>query len=452
MKEKKTILFVCNYYAPDATIAAVRTTKLVKYLREYGFSVDFLSVRNRNLAIDEILEHEANGVDVVYAENSNLQQTIDKRVRKLLGPAKQKRMADMSNRERINPKTGHVEFYPFETAYPVIGSIEYILNLYKQKDLFKSIREWLDYAKSYDYIITSYGDAFCYYVGLYYHRLHPETKWIFDIRDAVYRYKFTPSYVSLIPKQMEAKIWRNADIVTGVSKGICGRVSRKYRSKVHLITNGYDLTDREGVDNSLLSKEKLIMTFTGSMYGGLQNLKPLFRAVKDLIDTKDIKKETIEFHFAGTNSSAEVIKTQLSQYHLEELMVNHGKLSRCETLRLQNCSDVLLTPSYDYENNYGGMLTGKFFEYMSANRPIIAIVTGDIKKSEIAEVTRRCNMGLAYEQSHDDTDYPKLKTYVLKLYNEKIENGHVTYEPDIKEIRRYDYRNLTKRLIKIMVG
>ena len=421
MKEKKTILFVCNYYAPDATIAAVRTTKLVKYLREYGYLVDFLSVRNSNLTVDKILEREAKGVNVVYANNSDLQKTIDERLRKRLEPIKTKRMADMTNRERVNPKTGHVEFYPFETAYPVLGSIEYILNLYKQRDLFKSIREWLDCAKSYDYIITSYGDAFCYYVGLYYHRLHPETKWLFDIRDAIYRYKFTPSFISFIPKQMEKRVWAKADIVTGVSKGICGRVSKKYRGKVHLLTNGYDLTDREGIDNNLLSKEKLVMTFTGSMYGGLQDLKPLFKAVRENIDSRDIQKDMIEFHFAGTYSAVEVFKTQLGQYQLDELMINHGKLGRYETLRLQNGSDVLLAPSYDYENNNGGILTGKFFEYMSANRPIIVIVTGDIRKSEIAEVTRRCEMGVAYEQSHHDTDYPKLKAYILKLYKDKIE-------------------------------
>ncbi len=450
MKKQKSVLFICNYFAPDSTIAAVRTTKLVKYLREYGYNVDFIKANNSNLSTDEILVKEAIGINVIHAYNSNTQKWIEHIIKEMLSQVRYKRMSDMSNRERVNPKTGNVEFYPFETAYPLMGSIDYIMNMYKQKDLFKSIKTLLKEAKSYDYLITSYGDAFCYYAGMYYHKKHPETKWIFDIRDAIYRYKFTPKYVSYIPKMMERNVWKKADVITGISNGICARVPRKYRRKVYKITNGYDLSDRFGIQKELLSKDKLIMTFTGSMYGGLQNLSPLFRAISEHTDVGDIEKNGIEFHFAGTESASSVFRSQLAKYGLDNLMIDHGKMNRSDTLLLQNQSDVLLTPSYDFEDNKGGILTGKFFEYMSAEKPLIVVVTGDIKNSEIASITRKCSIGVAYEQSNHKEDYYKLKSYVLELYNEKKKKGYISFEGNRNELKKYNYRYVTKKLVNVM--
>ncbi|WP_026503807.1 hypothetical protein [Butyrivibrio sp. NC3005] len=446
---KKRILFICNYYAPDSTIAAIRTTKIVKYLRQYGYEVDFLTVKNSSLSCDETLAREAESVKITYTQNSTTYVKLERLIKKALEPAKQKRMADLSNRNRVNPKTGHVEFYPFETAYPIVGSVEYIINIFKQKDLFHGIKNWIKKADSYDYMITSYGDAFCYYAGRYYHKIHPETKWIFDIRDSIYRYKFTPKYVCFIPKMIEKKVWKEADAIVGVSKGICGRVSSKYRDKVHLITNGYDLADRYEIKEEKLLSNKLVLTFTGSMYGGIQDLTPLFKALRELIDAGEIDINNIEAHFAGTASASKVFERQLSDYNLQTILRSHGKLDRYDTLKLQQKSDLLLCPAYDYENNREGMITGKFFEYMSAKRPILTIVTGDIKKSEIAEITRKCNIGVAYEQAHHESDYVGLKQFIMNAYLEKNEKGVVSYNPNGCEIKKYDYRNLTKHMIKV---
>ncbi len=447
----KKILFVCNYFSPDATIAAIRTTKLVKYLKKSGYEVDFLACKNDSLSEDEILANDISSVEVTYAHNSKKFLNADKRWKKLLEPIKKKKLADMSNRERVNPKTGHIEFYPYETAYPFLGSIEYISNIKKQKDYFKSVKKWLETADAYDYLITSYGDAFSYYAGKYYHKLHPETKWVFDIRDAIYRYKFTPCYVSFIPKIMEKRVWKEADVITGISQGICDRVPEKYSSKVHKLTNGYDISDRENIIPEALSgKEALTMTFTGSMYGGLQKLTPLFKAIRELINNGELEKDFIQYHFAGTESAKNVFLIQLKEYDLENQMINHGKLDRKATLKLQCSSDVLLAPSYDFEINKGGVITGKFFEYMSAKRPMIVVVTGDIETSEIGQITRECNLGAVYEEAHHNTDYELLKAYVLKICQKKRITGEIPCELRIENVEQYDYRNITQELVKIL--
>ena len=447
---QKKILLICNYFAPDNTIAAVRTSKMAKYLKQNGYEIQVIAEKKDAVTEDEILKKDTEGIQVCYAYQSKFYEKLYKKYQQIIQPYKKKRFDNLDNRYRINTKTGKMEFYPFETAYPFLGSLDFIVGLIKQYDLFLSIKRILRKCKNFDYVITSYGDAFSLFAGQYYHKYHKETPWIFDIRDAVCRYKFTPCYVSWIAKIFERQIWRNADCILGVSKGICRRVPLKYRKKVHYMTNGYDMPDRDHLSTERLGKRKLVFTYTGSMYGGIRDLSVLFKAVREAANKGFIDEEGLVFHYAGNDSAYEIFKSQAQKYELEKNCVTHGKLSHKDTLELQQQSDVLLVASYDYQNNQGGVITGKALEYMSSGKPIIAIIMGDIEQSELANIIRSTKTGFAYEDAHKVEDYDKLYAYLCKLYKEFAEAGKIENNPDKKELRKYDYRNLCKRLIKIL--
>lgn len=447
---QKKILLICNYFAPDNTIAAVRTSKLAKYLTKSGYKVQVIAEK-KNLEIeDEILIRDTEGIKVYYAYPSDLYKRFYKWYSEMIQPYKKKRFDNLENRYRINPKTGNVEFYTFETAYPILGSMDYIVGLLKQYDLFSDIKNFLKRCQGFDYVITSYGDAFALFAGWHYHKYHKEIPWIFDIRDAVYRYKFTPSYVGWIAKIFEKQIWSNADCILGVSKGICKRVPLKYRKKVHCLTNGYDVSDRYALSTKRLDTPKLVFTYTGSMYGGLVNLSVFFKCIMDAVNRGEIDENMIAFHFAGNASAYEIFKCQAQKYGLGKNCVAHGKLSHKESLQLQQQSDVLLVASHDYKDNEGGYITGKALEYMAANKPIVAVIMGDIEHSELADIIRKADLGIAYEEAHKERDYDKLYDYICRLYKEFVQTEQIKHNPDKKELRKYDYRNLCKRLIKIM--
>lgn len=444
------VLLVCNYFAPDNTIAAIRISKLAKYLKTYGFSVNCITEKKENFPEDELLKNDMCGVGVVYAHNSDTFLLFEKVFKKMIAPIKEKKFNTLDNRKRINPKTGKIEFYPYETAYPILGGMEYLVGQIRQFDLYRSVKKYLQNADGYDYLITSYGDSFSYFCGNYFHKYHTETTWIFDIRDAIYRYKFIPTWVSLLPKFYERNIWKNADGIIGVSKGICRRVPRKYRKKVRCITNGYDWEDRKRVAIEKTVPDKLVFTFTGSMYGGLMDLSVFFQAINDLVRENKISRENIMLCFAGNASAYEIFMGQAVEHGLEDCCLYYGKLSRVESMRLQTRSDILLSASYDYKDNEGGIITGKIFEYMTAGRPVISIITGDIKNSELADIVRKTNIGIAYEASCHQNDYIRLKHYIIEQYKEKILNGAVIYQPDEGEMKKYEYPVLIKRFIRFM--
>lgn len=447
---RRRVLLICNYFAPDHTIAAVRITKLVKYLRENGYEVEVLAERKDDGVVDELLADDVKGVKVYYAENSHHYLWFREWYEKLIGQHRTKRFQNLENRKRVNPKTGNVEFYTYETAYPLLGSLDYMAGQLKQFDLYRNIKEQLRAGKYFDYVITSYGDSFSYFAGRYFHKCHRNTVWIFDIRDAICRYKFIPDYVGFIPKLYEKYIWKHADCITGVSKGICKKVPKKYRKKVFCLTNGFDLSDRKDLKKERINVPEMVFTYTGSMYGGLMDVSVFFEAVRELIRDGQIEEEKIAVHFAGNASAFEVFKSQAEVVRLGERCVMHGKLSRREAMELQQGSDILLVASYDYKDKEGGVITGKVYEYMAAKRPVISIMMGDIEHGELTEIVEKTNIGVAYEASSHESDYIKLREYIKKQYQLFMDTGQTQYEPNKKELRKYDYRYLCKRLIKIM--
>lgn len=443
------VLIICNYFAPDNVIAAVRITKFAKYLMRSGYKVTVIKEKHSDILKDEILERDAIGAEVIYAENTLGFKKFHGLYKKIIQPLKDKRMNKLDDRIRINPRTGYKEFYPYETAYPVIGSVEYVVEQLRQKNLCHSINKTLKSMDDCDALFTSYGDSFSLYAGKKYHKYHANVPWIFDIRDAIVRYKFTPDYVKFIPKSYENYVWKNVDAIIGVSKGICKRVPKVYREKTKCITNGYDKEDLFDIQKRNFKSDKLVFSYTGSMYGGLQDLSYFFKAVSELIKNGSMEYDKIEFCFAGNNSAYDIFKSQADKYDLGKLCVTYGKLSRKESMQLQMDSNILLMASYDYQSNVGGVLTGKLMEYMMMGKPVIAIVTGDICRGEVYNTINKVKIGLAFEELNEIEDYPKLKKYILEQYKTWEKDGKLKYNPNQAELNKYDYKCTSCRLINL---
>lgn len=446
----KKILIICNYFAPDNTIAAVRITKIAKYLKRCNYKVTVIAEKRLEHIKDEILEKDAEGIHVIHIENSKSIKKVLCLYKTLIGNTKRKRYDNLENRIRINRKTRRYEFYPFQTAYPLIGSLDYLVDILRQYDLFKMSKVYLGDFNDIDYIFTSYGDLLGIFVGAYFHKRYKNIPWIVDIRDAICNYKFTPKYVRWIAILLEKYVGKHADCITAVSKGICYRIPKKYWTKVHYVTNGYDVEDREKLSNSTGKHSKMRLTYTGSMYGGLQDLSPLFDNIRKLINMSLIDLGKLEICFAGKETSFRVFESQAQKYELDGICKYYGMITRRESLELQRDSDILLVASFDYQTNKCGIITGKVLEYMSAKKPIIAVINGDIEHSELGEIIRSGHLGFAYEEAHYKDDSKELMKYLLNMYNDFIEDGKLEFNPNYEILRRFDYQYLTRKMIRII--
>lgn len=200
------------------------------------------------------------------------------------------------------------------------------------------------------------------------------------------------------------------------------------------------------VSDNLVS-DKLIFTYLGSLYGGKRKLGPLFKALKALINSGDIDADKISLNYAGTEFST--LEKEAGQFGCHSILKNLGKLNRMESLKAQRESHFLLLSTWNNKNYYG-VVPGKFLEYMSQDRPIISIVTGNMANSEIKEMTKIGNLGCVYEEKNDMEDFINLKNYILKQYKSFIENNMVDFSPNVDYVKSFEYKNITKQFEEIM--
>ena len=440
---------VCDTFAPTNGIGAVRTTKLAKYFGQHGYEVMVITEQKQGYLEDEILERDSKGIKVNRVINSECVQRIISMYNKMIAPVKQKKYDNLHDRMKINKFTGSLEFHPFQTAHPIIGSLDFLIELLRQYDLYWSSRHYLNTLEEPTYIFTSLGGSFGIFVSKYLHKKFRKTPIIVDFRDHMDLYRFSPKYVTWISRKLKRQICEEADCITAISKGICQGIPRKNWRKLHCVTNGFDSDERKNILVNEDSHSKLRFTYTGAMYGGLFSLSPFFRNFKILTDRGEIDRNRVEFCFAGRESAYEIFISEAKEYGLDANCVYYGKITRKESLKLQMVSDILLVATFNTLKERG-VITGKVLEYMGANKPIIAIINGDMPHSELGEIIQSAGLGFAYEEADGEESNDRLRKYLLKKYHEFIENGELIHNPNEKVLRKFDYKYLGKKMLKII--
>ena len=148
----------------------------------------------------------------------------------------------------------------------------------------------------------------------------------------------------------------------------------------HVITNGYDPEDIKSIDET--NSPYFNINYTGQLYLGRSNLSPVFEVLKKLTNSNAVSKEKIRFEYAG--NGYQLVYSMASKYGMEDILINHGVVNREKSLKIQKNSKILVLASWNTKKEKG-ILTGKFFEYMMMDKPIIAAISGDDKNSILKE-------------------------------------------------------------------
>ena len=87
-----------------------------------------------------------------------------------------------------------------------------------------------------------------------------------------------------------------------------------------------------------------------------------------------------------------------------------------------------------------GIITGKIFEYLMVNRPILAIAPLD---GDLAEILNKTNAGKVVGFGDNET----LKSTILELYS-KYKKGNLKI--DSNNVEQFHRKELTKKLAEII--
>lgn len=75
---------------------------------------------------------------------------------------------------------------------------------------------------------------------------------------------------------------------------------------------------------------------------------------------------------------------------------------------------------------------------------------GNVPNSELKQWINGHDLGICYEEADDLDDFPKLCSFIEKMYNEKIDSGIIRFNTDRAFISRY-MNNIVQTLFILLI-
>lgn len=431
-------LIICTYYPPDTTIGAVRPYMLAKYLSVQGHEVTVLR----------------NGVfyrspDPLYAPLEQVEVISysgpDSDAERYLRGEYQVNHVNKEKRPTAS-KLPAVLYAPLVSLYSVLtGPFSDQKRIKKAKHDFSLLRPAIDdmFNKGYtfDCVFSTYSNLENIYGGEYAAKKF-NASWIQDLRDPVTMYHRKGSFFwNINARKIQKYVLKNADLCTTVSAGLAEYLeSFCPGSTVKEIYNGYDVGFDDLPEPDMTGRDKkLELCYTGSMYGPeFKALETLLCHIRNLSNEKKISLDNVSFVYAGKNSTK--VKSYFDKYKLGTLFQDYGYITRSEVFELQKKTDAFLVFSWN-TNNMRGVITGKFYEGIKSNKPIISVVAGNRPNSDLMLLNRKYGYGYCLELCSEREHGKGFDEFFLKMYDEKMKNGHLSYMPSekLKNDFRYDH-------------
>jgi glycosyltransferase involved in cell wall biosynthesis len=251
-------------------------------------------------------------------------------------------------------------------------------------------------------IITTSPPHSTQLIGLKLKKKFPSVNWIADLRDPwtdIYYYdQFYPTLLSkAIDINFERRVLATADKIITVGESLKNLFSKKVHgleSKAEVITNGYDEPDFKGI--SVTSPSLFTVTYVGT----LSDNYPI-EGFLGAISLLSKKLSNYKIRFIGTVSPVhrELIKSRVPETFLEFIpYVNHSS-----AIEYMLGTTVLLLIIPDHLSNKS-IITGKIFEYLASERPIICIGPTDGDAATIIKESAH-GMSFSYNDSKGIAEY-----------------------------------------------
>jgi glycosyltransferase involved in cell wall biosynthesis len=207
--------------------------------------------------------------------------------------------------------------------------------------------------------------------------------WVADLRDSIVAKsdrRFERLTVRLKEQgnvQVARLAARMADAIVTVTPTIAEEMWRlNARGPIATIPNGCDFDDFEGLEYH--PSERFRITHTGSFFGA--------RTAKPFLDALSRSDPRIVARFVGDFRASE--REWADQLDLAGRIELLGYVSRRRSLELQRDSEALLLLLPDVGERNKDVPSGKIYEYLAAERPILAAVPRDGKAAELIEATK----------------------------------------------------------------
>jgi len=267
-----------------------------------------------------------------------------------------------------------------------------------------------------------------------------EIPWIVDLTDLWsqnHNYGYSPLR-RVLDRRLELKTLSKADALVTVSEPWAEELRALHKGKpVYTITHGIDIEELNDPPAKLTGK--FTITHTGRIYVGKQDTSKFLAALRDLISDGTINPNKVEVRFYGREEGW--LDKEIRKYGLSDVVRQYGMVPRQTALEKQRESQVLLVINWEGKDGLVG-IEGKLFEYLAAQRPILA--TGGLGNYMTEELLDETKTGI-----HAPTT-EEVKNSLKELYQEYKLKGKIDYNGDVEKIDKYSHREMAKKLSEIL--
>ena len=430
------ILIVSYYFAPQNLIGAVRPTKLAKYLARMGHEVTVICGAGRDGRVDPTLERDLKELkDVHLITEWNPLRTLA--MKKQAAP-KTAAPAPTAVKAEAPKKSGlkKLIFRAVDAAYVYLR--------WRSDVSFSRLgqRELKKLQGPYDAVFSTYAPFSVHEIACKAKKMGLAKRWIADFRDEVgMAFAFQEGKKQRYMRMLR----READVLSAVSNGFLEMMD--FQDVGRVLSNGFD---REDIPKAELERDphQLRVVYCGQLMDsrrevGDRDITPMFRALAALVQEGKLAKEEIKLAYAGREGA--LFSRYAAASGLEACVEDHGQVSRERSIALQKSADILLMASHHMASQRG-ILTGKLFEYMMMDRPIVCCVSGDLPGSGIKQVLSETGMGLCCEAACREQDEALLLDWLRELLQLWRTGGDLLAGKNAHEVETYEYSHLAGEL------
>jgi len=293
---------------------------------------------------------------------------------------------------------------------------------------------------SVDVIISTGPPHSMHMIALAIKKKHQNIKWIADFRDPWTEIEYFDQLplLSIVKKrhlQLEKKVISHADLILSVSPSWASNLRRMGAKQTFVLTNGYDLDDYgdDNLDQNMESEQFVVGHF--GVYNQLRDHSFFWDTINKISYNEQDFLTNLKFLFAG--EVHDTFFTKIKKHRLDEKLTHYPYLHHKDAIHNMMKCNLLLVTQGDTKSVLG-RLPAKFFEYLGAKKPILAIGK---KNSDLEKIISK--ISYAWFVDFDNTEL--LYNTILKIY--KMRTLHYHFNDDTSDFSR---ENQVKKLIKVM--
>jgi glycosyltransferase involved in cell wall biosynthesis len=426
----KKVLIISYYWPPSGGAGVQRWLKFVKYLRNFGWEPVVYTPENpESPETDESFFRDI-PENITILKNRIWEPYLA--YKRFMGRGREEKIqAAFLNEKKSNPLTENISvwirgnlFIPDARKFWIKPSVRFLKNYIDENPV--------------DLLISTGPPHSMHRIGQMV-AAKCNLPWIADFRDPWTNIDFyndlkLTKWADRKHHRLEREVLENATAVITISKSMAEEFNNISKRKYDVITNGYDEDDIKLEIQQL--DNKFSIAHIGTMVG-TRNPLILWEALKAILDQESSFREDLMIKLAGRIDFS--VNNSIEKYGLNEYIERIDYMPHDEVVKVQQQSQVLLL-LINNTHNAKSILTGKFFEYLAAGRPILCIGPPN---GDAAEILKETNSGLIA----DFKDIQTMKKNILTYYN-LFKSGKLFSEN--RNIEKYSRKELTKSLSEIM--